>query len=197
MAYRQKSDYDDVRIDGYTILPAGGYVCRILKAEETQSRSGKDMLKIGFDIIEGEHANYFRDLFNERKDAASAEEKSSVKWPFNGTKWILYETSDGKTARGFKGFCTALEDSGVTVWSRDKELLIDNLKDAPVGIIFRREESEYNNKTSWRTVPWAFRSVESIRSGDFSVPEDKPLAPKDTSWQEVDTFSAAEDDIPF
>ena len=193
MAYMKPNDYDSVKV-GSAFLPAGGYVCRILKAEETTSKTGKAMLRVGFDIDEGEFKGYFRDLFDGWKDGA--DDPKSVKWPFGGTKWILFLDNEGKTNKDFKSFCTALEDSGVTVWINNV-LNTAGLKDARLGIIFRREEHEYNNQTSWRTVPWGFRSVEAIRNGEYKTPEDKPLTRRYDDISGLDSFTAAEDDIPF
>lgn len=194
MAFRKPKDYDDVKVGEYRTLPAGGYVCRIMKAEETKSSKGKDMLKIAFDICDGDYTGFFMESFTNRK--AAAEGPGSVKWDFSGTKWILFYDSEGNTNRDFKAFCTALEDSGTEVWRGDV-LDVNNLKDATVGIIFRREEHEYNGKTSWRTVPFRFRSVRAIEAGDFRIPEDKPIVSNSEFAAVVDSFSAAEDDIPF
>lgn len=193
MAFKKPKDYGDVRVGEYRILPAGGYICRILKAEETTSSTGRDMLKVAFDICDGEYSNYFTDQFRDRK--AAAEFPQDVKWPFSGTKWILFYNNEGKTNRDFKSFCTALESSGADVWKGDV-LNTAGLKDATVGIIFRREEHEYQGATSWRTVPWGFRSVETIESGKFNVPEDKALN-KVVDLAGIDSFQAAEEDIPF
>lgn len=211
--YFKPKDYDSVSVGNFRTLPADGYICRIIKAEETESSQGKPMLKIAFDICDGEYANYFMDLFQSRRKAAKTDaDKKKVKWPFNGTKWIMMLDNEGKTSRNFKGFCTALEDSGTQVWAEDNSLNTAELKDAEVGVIFRREEQEYEGKKSWRTVPWGFRSVETIEGGDFYVPEDEPFKAKPTTpyannsynslkaindMQMVDSFSAAEDDIPF
>ena len=194
MAFRKPSDYDSVEVGNYKVLPAGGYVCRIIGAQETKSRTGKDMVKVAFDICEGEYSGYFMDQFNERK--AAAENPEQVRWPFSGTKWILLLDVEGNTSKGFKGFCTALEDSGTEVWVKDT-FDASRLKDAAVGVIFRREESEYEGKISWRTVPLSFRSVKTIEDGDFTVPEDKPIVKRADFAAVIDTFSAAEDDIPF
>lgn len=193
MAYKKPKDYDSVKVGESRILPAGGYICRILKAEETESRAGKPMIKVAFDIEGGEYAGYFRDQFENKK--AMAEDPSGVSWPFSGTKWILLFDNEGATNRDFKSFCTALEDSGTEVW---KDGMIDaaRLKNAKLGIIFRREEHDYMG-TFWRTVPWGFRSVKTIEEGNYNVPEDKPLAKKVGSYEVTDSFSAAEDDIPF
>lgn len=194
MAFRKPSDYDDVKVGEYKVLPAGGYICRILKSEETKSKTGKPMIKIAFDIADGEFTGYYMDQFRDRK--AAAEFPEEVKWPFSGTKWVLLYDNEGKTNRDFKSLCTALEDSGTKVW-KNGVLEAAWLKDALVGILFRREEHEYNGSTSWRTVPFQFRSVETITKGTFKVPEDKPLPAISSDFGGLDSFSAAEDDIPF
>lgn len=195
MGFRKPSDYDSVRTGDFKILPAGGYICRIMKAEETTSKKGQPMLKVAFDICDGEYTGYFMDQFRDRK--AAAELPNEVKWPFSGTKWIMFYDTEGKTNRDFKAFCTALEESGTKVW-KDDVLEAAWLKDAQVGIIFRREEHEYMNQTSWRTVPFRFTAVKNIESGTFKVPDDKPLPELNYSgFDQVDSFSAAEDDIPF
>ena len=197
MAWKKPSDYDSVQTGGYKTLPAGGYICRIINAEECESSTGKPMLKFIFDICDGEYTSYFMDQFNDRK--AAAEHPNDVKWPFNGTKWILLLNNEGKTNRDFKSFCTAVEESGTTVWVKDT-FDAKRLKDAQVGIIFRNEENEYNDKYYWRAVPFFFRSVEAIEKGDFQIPKDKPIS-KPTLPSPMgdipDNFSAAEDDIPF
>lgn len=191
MAFRKPKDYDKVKV-GEKILPAGGYICEVLKAEETESKAGKPMLKVYFDITSGAFAGYFKDMFQNWK--ASSDDPQSVKWPFTGTKWILLYNNEGETNRDFKSFCTALEDSGTEVWKNDA-LDAASLKGALVGIVFRREEHEYNNARSWRTVPWGFRSVKTIEDGAFNVPEDKPLPPQ--TFTDADSFEALEEDLPF
>lgn len=192
MAFKKPKDYDNVIVGEARILPAGGYICKILKAEETESRAGKPMIKVAFDITEGEFSGYFRERFDAWK--AGAEDPTEVKWPFNGTKWILLYNNEGETNRDFKSFCTALEESGTEVWKKDM-LDAAGLKDARLGIIFRREESEYMNERRWRTMPFGFRSVKTITEGAFKVPDDKPLPAR--SMEPEDSFSALEDDIPF
>lgn len=197
MPFRKPKDYDSVSVGDYKVLPAGGYICRIIKAEDTTSKSNKPMLKVAFDICDGEYTGYFMDYFQSKKEAA--EDPAEVKWPFSGTKWIMYYDKEGRTNRDFKAFCTALEESGTDVWKNDV-LDVSAMKNAMIGIIFRREEQEYMNVTSWRTVPFRFRSVKAIEDGDYKVPEDKPheTAFAGTAFTPAnDSFSAAEDDIPF
>lgn len=192
MAFKKPKDYDDVKVGEARILPAGGYICKILKAEETESSTHKPMLKIAFDICEGEYENYFRDLFTGWKE--HSDDPNSVKWPFCGTKWVMFYDSEGKTNRDFKSLCTSLEESGTEVWA-DDNFKVSSLKDAKVGIIFRREENEYQNARSWRTAPCGFRSVRTIEEGAFNVPKDKPLP--EPVLTDADSFTFAEEDIPF
>lgn len=202
---KKGSDYDQTTGFGqseYKALPKGGYICRIIKAEETKSSTGKPMLHIAFDIVEGEYTGYFMTLFQIRKKNNSDPLKE-IKYPFEGQKWIMlndYEDPN-KTSRQFKGFCTAVEDSGTEIWNLNGELDLDRVKGAEVGVVYQNVEQEYNGETSWRAQPWAFRSIESIACGDYFVPDDKPLptiyntgfAPTTSA----DSFNAAEDDIPF
>lgn len=192
MAFRKPKDYDSVKIGEPRILPAGGYICKILNAEETESRNGKPMLKVSFDIDDGEFKGYFRDLFKGWKE--NSDDPATVKWPFSGTKWVMFYNNEGKTNRDFKSFCTALEDSGTKVWINDT-FDVNGLRGATLGLIFRREEHEYNNARSWRTVPVGFRSVKTIEDGNYNVPEDKPLP--EPVLTETDSFTALDEDLPF
>ena len=197
---RKNKDYDSTASfgEGRKSLPADGYICKIKKAEEMKSKSGKDMIHIAFDIAEGEYEGYFMNLFNTRKERA--EMPSNVKYPFEGQMWIMcndYE-DDTKTSRKFKGLCTSLEESGLTVWNSKGEFLVDNLKGAKIGIVYQNQEQEYNGETYWRAIPWACRSVETIKSGDFFMPEDKPLETKEEVNTGVQNFTPLTDDeIPF
>ena len=202
---KKMSDYEQTSAFGqseFKPLPKGGYICRIIKAEETQSSTGKQMLHIAFDIIEGDYTGYFMNLFQTRKKK-NDDPLKEIKYPFEGQKWImLHDYEDPKkTSRQFKGFCTAVEESGTEIWNLNGELDLERVKGAEVGIVFQNVESEYNGESYWRAQPWGFRSIESIAMGDYFIPDDKPLpATYNSGFQpatSADSFNAAEDDIPF
>ena len=44
-----------------------------------------------------------------------------------------------------------------------------------MGIVFRSEEWDYNNRHGWRTAPFKFVSVADAKSGNVKIPEPKPL----------------------
>lgn len=209
MAYKKSKNYDSVSAFGeseFKTLPSGGYVCRLMFAEEMTDKNGNPMLHVAWDIIDGEYKNYFMDTFHARKKAmADKPDAKEVKYPFEGQKWISildYEDKTKESSR-FKGFCSALENSGADIWMPNGELNLEEVGKAEVGVVYQNVEHEYNGKTYWRTEPWAFRSVETIESGDYYVPDDKPLPSVNTSGTafapsgSADSFSAAEDDIPF
>ena len=203
--FKKKSDYNEVSGFGqsdFKALPKGGYICRLMLAEEAKSNTGKQMLHIAFDITEGEYTGYFMNLYQSRKKA-NTDPLKTVKYPFEGQAWIMvddYEHPE-KTSRQFKGFCTAVEDSGTEIWNLNGELDLNRLKDAEVGVIYQRVEEEYNGKVNWKTKWWTVRSIAAIATGDYFVPDDKPLAPTyGTGFApqtSADSFNAAEDDIPF
>lgn len=204
MAYKKSKNFDSVPGFGqseFKTLPRGGFIVRMMMAEEIQDKNGNPMLHIAWDIIEGEYKNYFMDTYNARKKAnADKPDAKEVKWPFEGQKWIPILDYDDKTreSRQFKGFCTAVTDSGADIWTPDGELNLNEVKQAEVGVIYQNVEHEYNGKTYWRAEPWGFRSMESIVTGDFFQPEDKPLASTGfSSMGSADNFSAADDPIPF
>lgn len=198
---KKNSDYNEVSSFGaseFKRLPKGGYICRIILAEETKSKTGKDMLHVAFDIVEGDFTGYFMNLYQSRKKNNPT---SDVKYPFEGQKWIMVNDYEdpSKTSRQFKGFCTAVEDSGTEIWNLNGELDLNRVKGAEVGVVFQDVEQEYNGKTSWRAQPWAFRSIEAIASGDYFIPDDKPLPDTYGSGfaETNDTFEAQLAQIPF
>lgn len=210
------NDYEQTTSFGasdYKSLPKGGYVCRILKAEEMNDKNGNPMIHIAFDIIDGEYTGYFMNLYQSRKKS-NTDPMKEVKYPFGGQMWIAVNDYEDpkKTNRKFKGFCTALEESGTQVWNGN-QFMLQNLKDAQIGIVFQNVEKEYEGKTRWETVPWGCRSVEAIDSGDYFIPDDKPLPPQQNngfssqsngfssassgSNANLDSFAQAEQDLPF
>lgn len=202
---KKGADYNSVSAFGqsdFKALPKGGYICRIIKAEEKASSTGKPMVHIAFDIVEGEYTGHFMKMFESRKKRDALENpQKETKYPFEGQAWIMVNDYEdpSKTSRKFKGFCTAIEESGTEIWDLNGNLDLNRVKGAEVGVVFQDVENEYNGKTTWRAQPWGFRSIESIATGDFFVPEDKPLpATYGTGFAETnDTFDAQRDSIPF
>ena len=97
---------------------------------------------------------------------------------------------------------TSVEKSNDIELPRHDDAFLKALKDKFVGVLYQREEYLGNDgKEHWSTKPKWFRDIETIESGNFTVPEDVPLpATYGTAFEpttSADSFNAAEDDIPF
>lgn len=170
-------------------LPAGGYVAKIMNAEEV-SYSWGSVLLISFDIVEGEYKDFFRKDYQENTN----EDK---KW--RGTYRLSVPKDDGSekdewTKRTFGNAIWAIEDSNSGyAWDWNEA----ELKNKMVGVLFRNREWEMNGNTGWTTECCKLTSVDDIRNEKFKMPKDKPL---DKAQQNaVDMMPAAndDDDLPW
>lgn len=194
-------DYDQVQVGGdFKTLPAGGYVCTIKKAKAGETSAGLPRVEAMYDIAEGEYARYFKDRYD-----ASIKEDHNAKWPYHGTLRVTAVDENGNTKKMFKSFCTAVEQSNDVKLPRDDDkAFLKALEGMTIGVIFGREEYEDTfGHRRWATKPRWYRSAEAIRSGDYQIPDDVPYQPQSSGYtygagfQSADSFSAAEDDIPF
>lgn len=190
------------KIDGFTaqersggkeILPAGGYVAKILDAHEKQTQTGKSMLEISFDIASGEYTGFFK------KDYAqnTAEDK---RW--RGVYRLFVPVGDGSerdswSKNTLENAIWAIEESNPGYhWDWDES----KLKGKTVGVLFRDKEWEYNGLTGITTECGAFTTVDKINSKTFKPLKAKML--KKQQKQEIASFgelSTLEDDfeLPF
>lgn len=175
--------------EGRRGLPAGGYVIRISKVENV---AAKNYLLIEYDVAEGEHAGYYKDL--------------SDRFGFWGGSFV--RSYNQKASGFFKGFLDAVEKSnpGVTLatpYGVDETRLIGLI----VGVVLREEEYIKNNgETGTRLRVKEVMEVDRIRKGDFTVPEklrlgnapsaDAAPAVIDTTQSNID-FDQVTEDLPF
>lgn len=175
------------------ILPAGGYVARIVSAKIDSTQWG-DKLIVAFDIAEGD----YRDFFKKDFDGNQNEDK---KW--RGVYRLSIPADDGSEQdewkkRSFNNFAFALENSNQGyVWDWDES----KLKGKLFGVLFRNKEWEMNGRTGWTTEACSSMDAQSIRNGKFKTPKDKALNGSNraaTSRFETTAISADEDDaLPF
>lgn len=151
-------------------LPAGGYVAKIMNAEEI-SYSWGSVLLISFDVIEGEYKDFFRRDYQENTN-------EDRKW--RGTYRLTIPRDDGSekdewTKRTFGNAIWAIEDSNRGyAWDWNEA----GLKNKTVGVLFRNREWEIDGNTGWTTECCKLTSVDDIRNGKFKMPKDKPLENK-------------------
>lgn len=182
-------NYDETQVfTGGRKLPAGGYICKIMDVKEAKSRSNLNMIVISLDIAEGE----YKDFYAEKYKTDTRKEK---KW--SCVVYQLAEDGDGNCNRGFKGFVTSVEESnkGFSVeWGKE---FCNSLKGKLIGGLFGEEEFLAKDDTIATAIKCRFfRSVDTIKNGDFEIPEIKLYGNTKKNEYTVET-NVSDDDLPF
>jgi hypothetical protein len=152
--------------NGFEKLPVGGYIVKILNVQDV---ADKEYLKVSFDIAEGDK----KGLFKKQYDEDTREDK---KWPNAGSFVRSYKSTAESM---FKGFANAVENSNKNYTFDFNE---KSLVGKQVGIVVGLEE--YVNQKGAvreRTYVSAVRSVDTIKKGDFKIPDTKKLDPTKTT----------------
>lgn len=126
-------------IGGARTLPAGNYKCKIVIVEKSTSKNGNDMLKIFFDIDEGDYAGIYMDRYLNNKKS-----NEEAKYPNAGVYYQLL--GEGQTGR-LKGLVQCLEMSNPAFkWNWNEQSMN--------GCVFAgqfREEEYFNQNGELRT----------------------------------------------
>lgn len=171
---RKPNNWNEVREPSeFVKLPLGAYVCKIRQVA-IQNNGYGDQLFILFDISEGDYAGYFANDFKNNQNA-------DKKWKGVLRQWLPKDDGSEKdewTKSAFKGLIMSIEKSNpgyVFDWNEN------SLVGKQIGVLFRNEEWDYNGKHGWAVRPFRAISVDSLRSGDFRLPADKPLKNKSSA----------------
>ena len=178
----------------FDVLPAGGYIAKIIEVDDREwSGHSEPAYLIHMDIAEGEHMALYR-----KNNQGSDRDRWLTYWfaePMAGSpEWLLSKVG---------GIQTSLMESNDNVNLRDPRLWKGNM----VGVVVGDEEAESNSGTVY-TRPYVsyICSTGRIRKGEgqpggYKIPKLKRLeaiTPRPLASTEMpDSFSAAEDDIPF
>lgn len=189
-------DYDEIQVfEGGAQLPVGGYELTIVGAKVEQF-TNCEILKIAFDIVNHEQ---FSGFYANRFKSAKAQ-NPDAKWGGVFDVFIPKDDGselDGYTKQAFKRFITSVEKSNEGyVWNWDEK----SLKGKAFGGIFGREEFITKEGDRKFAVKCRFsRSIDSIRSGDYKIPEDKLLKGLNTATATIDDYEEIldPDDMPF
>ena len=175
---------------GREILPAGGYVGKILKAEVFQYSWGNKLVT-SYDITEGEYTDFFKNDWNSNQN-------EDRKW--RGHLDLTLPTGDGTQQdvwrqRAVGNLAASLEESNPGYhWDWDET----KLKGKALGFLVREREWEMDGRTGWTTEASSCTDVESIRSGAFRIPKARPLPKKAETAAAVPAATVSdEDDLPF
>lgn len=138
---KRPNDWEETTaiIGGARTLPAGNYKCKIVNVEKAVSKTGNDMLKIFFDIADGDYAGIYMDRYLNNKKSNEA-----AKYPNAGVYYQLL--GEGQTGR-LKGLVQCLEMSNPAFkWNWDEA--------AMNGCLFAgqfREEEYFNQNGELRS----------------------------------------------
>lgn len=165
-------------------LPAGAYICKIIKADVENSERG-EKIKLFIDIAQGDFTDYFKNIYLKRNS-----------WPFNAT-FTRYIKKDGLYPDSFKNLIKCIEQSNPEVILMNKnetELPLERLTGLLCGFSFGEEEY----KDSMNIIRTACKvkfphSVKSVRDGKIKPLPLKKLEP-DNIPPEPDID---EQDLPF
>jgi hypothetical protein len=172
--------------DGYKRLTPGGHRCVIKNVENRQSKAGKPMLAIAFDIAGGEFDGYFMDLYGKNVTDAAKDGKQA-KWPNGG---VYYQLIDEEHLGRFKAVINSIEASNPGFkFDMNEKSLIGKL----FGGVFREEEYLSNRDGSIKTSLKcnAIRKIDGIE--DIPVPAKKCLAGSPSQGNSP----VVEEEIPF
>ena len=178
----------------FDVLPAGGYIAKIVDIDDRKWAGHSEPAHlIMMDIAEGEHMGIYK-----KNNAASDRDRWLTYWfaepDSHSPDWLLSKVG---------GIQTSLAESNDIVNLADPH----SWKGKYVGVVVGDEEAESSSGTVY-TRPYVNYICSTIRirkgegqPGGYKIPKLKTLkgaAPKPLSSTEMpDSFSAAEDDIPF
>lgn len=184
------TNYDEVQAytGEFETIEPGGYICKITKAEAASTRNNLPMLRILFDIAEGDSKGFYE------RQWKSDEGRANRKW-----RGFYNQITEGKSVPFFKGLITSIEESNAGYkWNWDETTLEGKL----FGGVFGREQyRKQDGKLAMATKCVSIRSVKAIRDG-VEAPADKLLQDGDTyptSTPPVYNFETLKDDdeLPF
>lgn len=163
----------------FSRLPAGGYIIKITKVEDVPD---KQYLRIIFDIAEGPERDRFK---NEEYDYRHSFVRSYKE----------------KALGMFKAFIRAVDAANGTDFDSrvEKGFPEQQLVGLLLGVLFGYEEYEANDgNVKERLRLAAFKTLEQIRTGDFTVPKTKTLENEITTSGPVPGFTPInEAGVPF
>lgn len=189
------TSYAKTQTASFEALPAGGYIARIVDVDDrTWAGHSEPAHLIMMDIAEGEYMALYQ-----KNNAASDKDRWLTYWFAEPSKdspeWLLSKVG---------GIQTSLAESNDNVDLSDPH----KWKGKLVGVVVGEEEAESKSGTVYlRPYVSYICSTGRIRKGEgqpggYKIPKVKKLdvvtPPKPMSYADIgDSFSAAEDDIPF
>lgn len=171
---------------GDFVKPVGGFVLGITAVEDVPE---KEYLKITYDIAEGDMKNYF------------SNRKKEMGWELP----TLIRSYKDSALGFFKGFVTSLENSNKGYKFSDNEK--DMIKKLFGAVLAEEEYRNQKGEVKVRGYVATVHSVDTIKKGDFKVPELKKLQGGAVADNSASPFTppttpqfeapAVDEDVPF
>lgn len=166
---QKPAGYDQTQaFSGAKSLPPGGYICKIMKAEEGLTKNGYQKITLYFDIAEGDFSGYYLEQYNRKKSSD----------PESNWRGTYHQLTEGNSLPYFKSMIESIEKSnpGFTwIWSDDESKTCKPLVGKLFGGIFGQEEFETNDGSIKLATKIRFvRSVDDVRKG-VEMPKVKTL----------------------
>lgn len=171
---QKPNNYDNTKASGeFTPIALGGHHLIIKKVEESQTKTGKDMIVVAFDMAPGDsQPNYFSKAFAD-------DIRPDKKWPRAGRQYIVVNTDEGVCSRSFKTFINCVERSNNGFEVQWGDGFAQQFKGKRIGGVFGEVENEYNGKTSMRhELRWF---CDDSKADSASVPQPRYLPNSNTT----------------
>lgn len=179
------------RRQSFDQLPKGAYVCKIMHLEEATSKKGNPMIKIYFDIAEGD----YKDFYKKQYEADTREDKV---WSYDATHYLTIPTEGCLPfiTEQWDTFWANIEDSNNGfVFDGDEK----KAEGKTFGGIFRIEQTEANNGNIYDHTRLAWTKIaQDIRDGKLgTMPKDKLVGTEGSADDFVNVPDTAAEDLPW
>lgn len=172
-------------------LAPGGHVVRLMGMKQENSKNGRPMIVVAFDIDEGsEFDGYYKRLHENKKKFDAAAKWSGV------IRFMLYN-KEGGTNGFFKGFIGAVEESNPGYkWNWDERSVSGKM----CGMVFGEEEYRKQDGSIGTSVKAQMaRSVQAIKDG-VEVPTKRCLKEEPQAYTPFDPmagYTTVEEKLPW
>lgn len=152
----------------------GAYVCKVMRVQDSVSKSGRPMLVIDLDILGGPFDRFFS-----HDNDSRAERNLEPKW------LRYYQVYDGRAVGIFKKMLRDFDRSNESFIAPAQGGFFNerSLEGLQIGALCDGEEYAYNDKTLLDLRPAQLYSVEEILGGKIPKPRIRGV---DGTWRDAD-----------
>ena len=181
------SGFEAKKAGGFTELPpVGAYVAEIQAARFVEGENGqRDRIELFMDIVEGEYANRFHDVYEDQKERFGDDAKYKAIFrlipPVEGDEDWRKRTFEGNL------WCVQESNPGYT-WDWDEK----KLKGKKVGISLRKRLYTFNGKNRETIEIGRFETVDDVRNGKCKPMRDRDQRTNRDSVESTDNTDGAE-----